>query len=157
MFIIDDTNNGAVRPIVKDDDEDVIFVTESRGSQRFRTIATIDLCDTPDNSFTRSTNTGQSTSAITITPASVAVAAAATTPAAPASNATANELSPTRPGTAKCPICLESFGFDEIRSTMCGHLYCDPCIKNAIKTRKKCPMCNRGLKQNQVHRIFLGT
>lgn len=140
---IDDTNNGAVRPIIKDDDEDVIFVTESRGSQRFRTIATIDLCNTPDNSFT--TNTGQSTSA------------AAPAPAAPESKSTANEFSPTRPGTTKCPICLESFGFDEICSTMCGHLYCDPCIKNAIKARKKCPMCNRNLKPNQVHRLFLGT
>ncbi|XP_055324448.1 uncharacterized protein LOC129579013 isoform X1 [Sitodiplosis mosellana] len=143
VVLIEDMNSSAVRPIVKDDDEDVIFVTESRGSQQFRTIATIDLCDTPDTSFTRSKDTGQSTST---------VAAASTAP----SNS-ANELSPKRPGTIKCPICLETFGFDKVLSTMCGHLYCEPCIKNVIKIRKKCPMCNRGLKPNQVHRIFLDT
>ncbi|XP_055324449.1 uncharacterized protein LOC129579013 isoform X2 [Sitodiplosis mosellana] len=106
-------------------------------------VVLIDLCDTPDTSFTRSKDTGQSTST---------VAAASTAP----SNS-ANELSPKRPGTIKCPICLETFGFDKVLSTMCGHLYCEPCIKNVIKIRKKCPMCNRGLKPNQVHRIFLDT
>lgn len=125
VVLIEDTNSNTVRPIIKDDDEDVIFVTESRASQRFRTIATIDLCDTPDTSFTRSRGSEQSTSAAT-------AGAAASQPA--------SDLSPRRPGTAKCPICLEIFGFNEILSTMCGHLFCEPCIKNVIKARKKCPM-----------------
>lgn len=141
IVVIDDPRT--VRPIVRDEDEDVIFVTESRREQRFRTIATIDLCDTPDTSFTQSNKQSDQAGA----------AATASTAAAP------NNLNspPPKPGTAKCPICLDSFGFDEIMSTMCGHLFCEPCIRNTIKTRKKCPMCNRSLKMNQIHRIFLGT
>lgn len=111
---------------VRCDDEDVIFVTEIRGSQRqHRTVATIDLCDSPD----------------TEKPAKADKPAKVDTPA--------------QPGMTKCPICLDMYGFNEILSTMCGHLFCEPCIKNVIKLRKKCPMCNRGLKPNQVHRIFL--
>lgn len=125
VVLIEDLNSNTVRPVAKDEDEDVIFVTESRASQRFRTIATIDLCDTPDTSFTRSSGPEQSASAAT------------TGAAAPKS---ANDVPPRSPGTTKCPICLELFGFNEILSTMCGHLFCEPCIKNVIKLRKKCPM-----------------
>lgn len=132
-MIIDDPNTSIVRPITRDDDEDVIFVTESR--REFRTIATIDLCETPDNSFTQPQQSNQSVTQ--------------SLPCKPPEKL--------NPGTTKCPICLEIFGLDEILSTFCGHLFCDPCIKNVIKTRKKCPMCNRNLKQSQVHRIFLDT
>lgn len=137
IVVIDDP--GSVRPIARDEDEDVIFVTELRQKQPFRTIATIDLCDTPDTSFTQP--------------------AKASSPARAAADANNDNMKspPARPGSTKCPICLDSFGFDEIMSTMCGHLFCEPCIRNTIKTRKKCPMCNRSLKMSQIHRIFLGT
>ncbi|XP_031620183.1 E3 ubiquitin-protein ligase RNF4-like [Contarinia nasturtii] len=146
VVLIDDTSPRTVRPTANDDEEDVIFVTESRGSQRFRTIATIDLCDTPDTSYTRPPDANQlnepeTSSSSSSNNQSNAVAAVADAPAAPSHK-------------TKCPICLETYGFDEILSTMCGHLYCGPCIRNVIKTRKKCPMCNRALKQNQVHRLF---
>lgn len=109
---------GSAQPAARCDD-DVIFVTETRGSQRHRTVAMIDLCDSPDTDNKPST------------------------------------AKPAQPGMTKCPICLDMYGFNEILSTMCGHLFCEPCIKSVIKSRKKCPMCNRGLKPNQVHRIFL--
>lgn len=119
----------AVQRNNRDDDEDVIFVTETR--QRQRTIATIDLCDTPDTSYVSQPEKRE--------PSIID---------SPAANSD-------RPANTKCPICLEMIGFDKILSTMCGHLYCEPCIRNVIKTRKKCPMCNHALRQNQVHRIFL--
>lgn len=128
VVVIDDSITGVVPVPVraqtsnKGDDEDVIFVTETRGSQRQRTVAMIDLCDSPDIDKSDKSDKFER---------------------------------PAQPGMTKCPICLEMFGFDEILSTMCGHLFCGPCITGVIKTRKKCPMCNRGLKQNQVHRIFL--
>lgn len=122
----------AVQPNNRDDDEDVIFVTETR--QRQRTIATIDLCDTPDTSYSQPRAENQKTSIID-----------SPSPSTNSGRATSH----------KCPICLEVTGFDRILSTMCGHLYCEPCIRNVIKIRKKCPMCNRALKPNQVHRIFL--
>lgn len=133
-MIVDDSHVDSVQSIVHDDD--VIFVTEVR--QRQRTIATIDLCDIPDSSFV-CTNVDQNAGR----------------------SSTVAKHSPKKPtesssvGMTKCPICLEKFTMNEILSTFCGHLYCEPCIRNVIKTRKKCPMCNRGLKSNQVHRIFL--
>lgn len=136
IVLIDDNGPAPVRPIVNNnyDDEEVIFVTEIR--QRQRTVATIDLCDTPDNSFTCS-NSGKQNNSNT-------------------SSAGDGKSKGSGIGMTKCPICLEMYGMDEILSTICGHLYCGPCIRNVMKTKKsKCPMCNRGLKSNEVHRIFL--
>lgn len=121
---MEDLSSSTVRPVARDEDEDVIFVQETKGEQRLRTICTIDLCDTPDVSFSSTAN-------------------------APAAS------QPPAPTLTKCPICLDDFAFSQILSTICGHLYCKPCIKNAIKTRKKCPKCNHNLKSSQIHRIFL--
>ncbi|ONM56187.1 RING/U-box superfamily protein [Zea mays] len=44
---------------------------------------------------------------------------------------------------------------EEPSTTTCGHIFCDTCIKQAIKVQKKCPTCRKGLKMNSVHRIFL--
>lgn len=124
----------SIKPIARvEDEEDVIFVTESRQPQRI--LGTIDLCDSPK-------------------PATPSPSPPPTTTAAAAP---AKDPSPQKAtiGKTKCPICLDMFTMDEILSTMCGHLFCAPCINSVIKSRKKCPMCNRGLKQNQLHRIFI--
>lgn len=126
-----------IKPIGRNEDEDVIFVTEVR--QPYRTLATIDLCDSPKPSMKNSS----------------AVQAPST--ATDNNNKTPSKCTAAvcQIGTTKCPICLDVFAMDQILSTMCGHLFCGPCIHGVIKTRKKCPMCNRGLKPNQVHRIFV--
>ncbi|XP_020272104.1 nuclear factor 7, brain-like [Asparagus officinalis] len=57
--------------------------------------------------------------------------------------------------TFSCPICM-----CEIVSpftTLCGHIFCEVCIKTAIKKQKKlCPTCRRKLTgKNNIHRVFL--
>ncbi|ONK63817.1 uncharacterized protein A4U43_C07F19250 [Asparagus officinalis] len=57
--------------------------------------------------------------------------------------------------TFSCPICL-----CEIVSpftTLCGHIFCEVCIKTAIKKQKKlCPTCRTKLTgKNSIHRVFL--
>lgn len=126
---------GTIKPIGPKDDEDVIFVTEVR--QPYRTLATIDLCESFDSSPQKTTPSDDGP------PSAKKSCSKHTTP------------QKSTIGTTKCPICLDMFTMDQIMSTMCGHLFCAPCIQGVIKTRKKCPMCNRNLKQNQVHRIFV--
>lgn len=136
-MIIDDPNTSMVRPITIGDDDDVIFVNESR--KEHRTIAMIDLCDTTNSSIET-----KSTTQASFIPSK-------------STNSLPDKSTQSCPGSIRCPICLDSYGFNEILSTICGHLFCDPCIRNIIKIRKKCPLCNKGLKPNQVHRIFLDT
>ena len=54
-----------------------------------------------------------------------------------------------------CPICLDSLFKKKLASTICGHIYCHECIKEAIKITKKCPMCKKTLKATQIHPIYL--
>lgn len=122
-MIIDEPNTSFVRPST--DNENVIFVTESRWE--FQTIAAIDLCETPDTSFTRPQQ----------------------------SNRSATQSLPSKSPEKIREYRNGRFGFDEILSTFFAHLFYNPCIRNVIKTRKKCPVCNRSQKQHQVHRIFL--
>lgn len=113
-------------------DEDVIFVHEIPARQRIT--ATIDLCATDDDDHLKQPTTQKMESA--------ALPPMLNSP-------------PSATGVAvKCPVCLESVPNDEVHSTICGHLYCGPCIKNTIKTRKKCPMCNKTLNAKQIHRIY---
>ncbi|KAJ6636037.1 E3 ubiquitin-protein ligase RNF4 [Pseudolycoriella hygida] len=52
-----------------------------------------------------------------------------------------------------CAICLDDV--KSAHSTVCGHIYCGPCIKEAVKLFKKCPTCNKKLKTSNVHPIYL--
>lgn len=128
--MIDDLDAGSVQPNARDNDQDVIFITEVPRQQRI--LDTIDLCETPDTSFSAPPKKGRMDT-----------------------NDSPQKSCGMGIGRTKCPICLDMFSMDEILSTICGHLFCEPCIKNTIKTRKKCPMCNRPLKLNQIHRIYL--
>ncbi|EQC33061.1 hypothetical protein SDRG_09580 [Saprolegnia diclina VS20] len=40
---------------------------------------------------------------------------------------------------AFCSICLDEF--TELASTSCGHLFCAPCVSNAVAVNGKCPLC----------------
>lgn len=55
----------------------------------------------------------------------------------------------------RCSICLDMYAFNEILSTICGHIFCEPCITRAIELRKRCPMCNRAVDPNEIHPIFI--
>ncbi|CAO1947041.1 unnamed protein product [Urochloa humidicola] len=54
-----------------------------------------------------------------------------------------------------CPICMNEL--TEAASTVCGHIFCQKCIKAAIQAQKKCPTCRRTLNKNQHHRVYLPT
>lgn len=59
-----------------------------------------------------------------------------------------------------CPICFDNerrikTSGRQLHSTVCGHLFCDVCIKNTVQIQKKCPTCRRKLTMKQVHPIFL--
>ncbi|XP_031570401.1 E3 ubiquitin-protein ligase complex slx8-rfp subunit slx8-like [Actinia tenebrosa] len=58
-----------------------------------------------------------------------------------------------------CPICLDDVHLikrkRQLSSTTCGHVFCDKCIKNAIKTQSRCPTCRKKLTLRQIHPLFL--
>ncbi|XP_035675264.1 E3 ubiquitin-protein ligase RNF4-like [Branchiostoma floridae] len=64
------------------------------------------------------------------------------------------------PKTISCPVCLD----DErqirvtgrrLMSTVCGHVFCESCLKEALQTQKKCPNCRKKLTVKQIHPIFI--
>jgi len=54
-----------------------------------------------------------------------------------------------------CPVCMNELV--EPSSTICGHIYCQKCIRAAIQANKKCPNCRRKLNMNNFHRVYLPT
>ncbi|CAA6667898.1 unnamed protein product [Spirodela intermedia] len=52
-----------------------------------------------------------------------------------------------------CSICWGQLV--EETSTICGHIFCQGCIKAAIHTQKKCPTCRRPLTMKNIHRVYL--
>jgi len=69
------------------------------------------------------------------------------------------DSSASTPGVS-CPICLDSI--TEIKSdgkilvsTNCGHVFCNVCIKDTIRTQKKCPTCRKKLGAKSYHPIYL--
>ena len=40
-------------------------------------------------------------------------------------------------------------------STVCGHVFCEPCIKASIETQRRCPTCRKKLTQRQYHPLFI--
>lgn len=53
----------------------------------------------------------------------------------------------------KCSICLDVVSHPF--STICGHIYCEACIKLAVKQTGFCPTCRKKLTVKQLHRIYL--
>ena len=64
----------------------------------------------------------------------------------------------TRESTAKalaasrCPICLDTVEHPASLS-VCGHLFCKPCIKAALHAKKECPVC----RTEATHRMLRDT
>lgn len=62
--------------------------------------------------------------------------------------------------TVICPICLDDAHQirtegRQLSSTVCGHVFCDPCIRNAAKTTRMCPTCRRKLTVKSIHPLYL--
>jgi len=61
-----------------------------------------------------------------------------------------------------CPVCLLNFadiknkGLD-LMSTMCGHVYCMPCLTRIIggKHSYSCPVCRSKQTRNAFHKIYI--
>lgn len=55
-----------------------------------------------------------------------------------------------------CPICLENVRNNIPVSTNCGHIFCKECLRQALQSVKKCPMCKKSLtRSSQYHDIFI--
>jgi hypothetical protein len=52
----------------------------------------------------------------------------------------------TRCGTVDsgCPVCMEG-DIPRGRRTLCGHVFCAPCIERWLRDHKRCPVCNTDL------------
>ncbi|XP_033633551.1 E3 ubiquitin-protein ligase RNF4-like [Asterias rubens] len=60
----------------------------------------------------------------------------------------------------KCPVCMESetrirANGLRLTSTICGHIFCNQCIRSAIGNQHRCPTCRTKLTMRQIHPIFL--
>ena len=59
-----------------------------------------------------------------------------------------------------CPVCMDHVSVfkssgRELMTTTCGHIFCDVCIRNAISSFHKCPVCNKKLSIRQYHRLYI--
>lgn len=54
-----------------------------------------------------------------------------------------------------CSICWEEIRDQQLSSLPCTHVFCTECIKSAIRSRKKCPICNAAVKLVNLRRIRL--
>lgn len=56
----------------------------------------------------------------------------------------------------RCTICLDSLQDKRISATPCGHLFCTPCITQALNQHRRCPMCNHGyVDPNILTQVYL--
>ncbi|KAJ3168393.1 hypothetical protein HK101_011645 [Irineochytrium annulatum] len=64
---------------------------------------------------------------------------------------------PEDPARLKCIICLcTPDSKTPLSATQCGHIFCEACLKSAMKVAKKCPTCRKGLTgKNAVHRLYV--
>ncbi|XP_050305378.1 uncharacterized protein LOC126742674 isoform X2 [Anthonomus grandis grandis] len=67
-----------------------------------------------------------------------------------------NTVEPTKDAPC-CPVCLEQLGGGrQAMSTLCGHMFCEPCLQQVIKSTKSCPSCRKRLtKKSMYHPIYI--
>ncbi len=70
------------------------------------------------------------------------------------------KTSPASKHIINCPVCMETVQQFEkdgrhVMVTHCGHIFCNECIKKAVKAQQKCPNCRKPVKWNNCHPLFL--
>lgn len=55
----------------------------------------------------------------------------------------------------ECPICMEGIRYQDVSSLPCTHLFCTKCIEGAIRSRKRCPVCNAAAKLSDLRHTRL--
>lgn len=57
----------------------------------------------------------------------------------------------------ECPICDDPIESSNVSFIPCGHLFCTPCITNAIRNRRACPIltCRAKVQEKQVKPLHL--
>jgi hypothetical protein len=103
-----------------------------------------------------STGAGTSAAAAASTGAGTSAAAAASTgaggPAAAVDSARQGGNAPADgadDGDNVCCICLDEM--ERVTVTRCGHLFCTPCIQQAVEVTARCPTCRTGLALQDLH------
>ena len=72
-----------------------------------------------------------------------------------------SDAGPSPPNSIRCPICLDSLHQiknekqQNMFSTTCGHLFCEPCITQVIASTKQCPTCRQSLTTRKIHPVFI--
>mmetsp|Transcript_2574 Transcript_2574/g.3565 ORF Transcript_2574/g.3565 Transcript_2574/m.3565 type:complete len:227 (+) Transcript_2574:138-818(+) len=56
----------------------------------------------------------------------------------------------------RCAICQETVkeSKSHLASTSCGHLFCQKCIRKAVRLTKCCPTCRKKIKLKDIHRVY---
>ena len=52
-------------------------------------------------------------------------------------------------GFERTGMCLSLWSFP------CRHVFCDTCIRAAVKAQKKCPTCRKTMAMKAIHRVYL--
>ncbi|KAI0360415.1 hypothetical protein OH77DRAFT_680634 [Trametes cingulata] len=52
-----------------------------------------------------------------------------------------------------CPICLESASTPT--ATSCGHIFCAPCVRSALRVDRSCPVCRASAHPRDLRKLFL--
>lgn len=164
-------NDSQIPNNAQDDDDDVILIPQN--------METIDLCtqavsiplrlrneiiDITDSPGTENSNAGpirrlrnRQPEYVNDNPASVLQRPTTSTPITRKRLDLDDSLNDSQPKiTLTCPICLDSVVNRTPVSTLCGHIFCQTCITQALKSAKKCPMCKKALGgRKQFFNIFL--
>jgi hypothetical protein len=152
------------------DDDDVILIPQN--------IETIDLCtqavvvplrlrneiiditDSPGTEISRAGPVRRRRSRVNVTEIPTAAAPSPQRPTTSTPNARQRlnlDDSDSQPKiTLTCPICLDTVVNRTPVSTLCGHIFCQQCIVQALGNAKKCPMCKKALNAKKPYfNIFL--
>ena len=117
--------------VIRESDDDVLFVGASCPQSLSSKSMPLTLPSTPSNSVSHPSSS------------------AAKSPAASPSTT-----------SITCPVCMDRASQFErlgrkLVTTTCGHVFCEVCIRNAISSLHKCPVCNKKLTLRQYHRLFI--
>lgn len=111
----------------------------------------------PSSNTNRPSNTTSTVNHASSTKSNVNPSSKTTSNVSRETNNEQQNSTPTR-NLGDCPICLDPLTSAGIASTICGHVFCLPCIQTAIKANgKKCPTCRKALKGagGGYHQLFL--